>query len=50
VVEVKSYESDAGFDSDAEEESGRWIIDVEPSAIVATTKIHPSEQDEPEEG
>jgi hypothetical protein len=39
VVEVISSESDAGYDSESEPEKGRQIIDVEPSAIVATTKI-----------
>jgi hypothetical protein len=50
VAEVKASESDVGSDSESELERGRQIIDVEPSAIVATTKIHPSEPDEPEEG
>jgi hypothetical protein len=50
VAEVKSSESDAGSDSESEPEKGRQIIDAEPSATVATTKIQPSELDEPEEG
>jgi hypothetical protein len=50
VDEVKASESDADSDSDSEPERGRHIIDVEPRAIVATTKLHPSEPDEPEEG
>jgi hypothetical protein len=50
VAEVKASESDVGSDSEPEPEMGRKIIDVEPSSIVATTKIHPSEPDEPEEG
>jgi hypothetical protein len=29
---------------------GKWIIDAESSAIVATTKVHPSEPEELEEG
>jgi hypothetical protein len=29
---------------------GRGIIDVEPNATIATTKLQPSEPDEPEEG
>jgi hypothetical protein len=41
VAEVKASESDAGFDSDSEPERGRWIIDTEPSATIATTKLHP---------
>jgi hypothetical protein len=50
VVEVKAYESDADSNSEAETERGRQIIDAEPSATVATTKIQPGELDEPEEG
>jgi hypothetical protein len=50
VAEVKASESDAGSDSEPEPERGRWIIDVEPSATVATTKLQPGEPDEPEEG
>jgi hypothetical protein len=50
VVEVKASESDVGFDSESEPERGRWIIDAEPSATVATTKLQPDEPDEPEEG
>jgi hypothetical protein len=50
VAEVKAYESDAGFDSESELEKGRWIIDTEPNATVATTKIHPAEPNEPKEG
>jgi hypothetical protein len=46
---MKAYESDAGFDSEPEIERGRQIIDVEPSATVATTKLQPGEPDEPEE-
>jgi hypothetical protein len=50
VAEVKSSESDVGSNSESEPEKGRWIIDAEPSATIATTKIQPSEPDEPEEG
>jgi hypothetical protein len=50
VAEVKASESDAGSDSESEPERGRWIIDTEPSATVATTKLQPGEPDEPEEG
>jgi hypothetical protein len=50
VANLKSYELDAGFDSDLELEKGRWIIDMEPNATVSTTKIHTGEPDEPEEG
>jgi hypothetical protein len=50
VAEVKDYESEAGSNSESEEERGIWIIDAKPSATVVTTKLHPSERDEPEEG
>jgi hypothetical protein len=50
VAEVKASESDAGSDFESEPERGRQIIDVEPSAIVATTKLQPDEPDEPKEG
>jgi hypothetical protein len=50
VAEVKAFESDAGSDSESEPERGRQIIDIEPSATVATTKLQPDEPDEPEEG
>jgi hypothetical protein len=47
---VKASESEAGSDSESEPERGRQIIDVEPNATVATTKVQPGEPDEPEEG
>jgi hypothetical protein len=50
VAEVKASELDVGSDSDPEPERGRQIIDAEPSAIVATTKLQPGEPDKPEEG
>jgi hypothetical protein len=50
VVEVKASESNAGSKYESERERGRWIIDMERSAIVATTKIYPGEPDDPEEG
>jgi hypothetical protein len=50
VAEVKAFESDVGFDSKSEPEMGRRIIDVEPNATIATTKLQPGEPDEPEEG
>jgi hypothetical protein len=50
VTEVKPSNSDADYDSELEPERGRQIIDVEPSAIVATTKLYLGEPDEPEEG
>jgi hypothetical protein len=50
VAEVKAYESDADSSSEPEPKRGRWIIYAEPSVIVSTTKLQPSEPDEPEEG
>jgi hypothetical protein len=50
VAEVKASESDAGSNSESELERGRRIIDVEPSATIATTKLQHGEPDEPEEG
>jgi hypothetical protein len=50
VAKVTTYESDVGYDSGPEPERVRQIIDTEPSATVATTKLHPGEPDEPEEG
>jgi hypothetical protein len=38
---------DLDVDSDSEPERGIWIIDAETSATVATTKLQPSELDEP---
>jgi hypothetical protein len=49
VDKVKAFESDVGSESELEPEMGRWIIDAEPSATVATTKLQPGEPDEPEE-
>jgi hypothetical protein len=50
VAEVKAFESDVGSDFDSEPKRGRQIIDAKPNAIVATTKLQPSELDELEEG
>ena len=47
---MKASKSDAGSDSELEPERGRQIIDVEPNATVATTKLHSDEPVEPEEG
>ena len=50
VVELKDYESKVDSNSETNPKGGKWIIDVEPSATVATTKVYPSELEEPEEG
>jgi hypothetical protein len=43
MVELKDSESEVDSDSESNPEGGKQIIDVEPSAIVTTTKIRPSE-------
>jgi hypothetical protein len=50
VVEMKAFESEVDSDSESNPERGKRIIDVEPSATVATTKVQPSEPEEPKEG
>jgi hypothetical protein len=47
VAEVKASESDVSFESESKPERGRHIIDAEPNAIVATTKLHPGEPYDP---
>jgi hypothetical protein len=50
VAEVKASKSNVGFDSKSDLEKWRQIINKEPSATTATTKIQLDELDEPEEG
>ena len=50
VAEVKAFESDASSDSKVGPKRGRQIINVEPSAAIATTKLQPGEPDDPKEG
>jgi hypothetical protein len=50
MAKLKASESEANSDSESNLEGGKWIIDVEPSATIATTKVWPSEPKEPEEG
>jgi hypothetical protein len=50
VVELKASESEVDSDSESNPEGGNHIINVEPSAMVATTKFWPSEPKELEEG
>jgi hypothetical protein len=47
VVEIKYFESEVDSDFESNPEGWKRIIDVKPSATVATTKVHPSK---PEEG
>jgi hypothetical protein len=50
VVELTTFESEVDFDSESNPEGGKQIVDDEPSATVSTTKVRPSEPEEPEEG
>jgi hypothetical protein len=42
VAELKDSKSETDSGSESNLEGGKHIIDVEPSATVATTKVHPS--------
>jgi hypothetical protein len=50
MVKLKASESEVDSDSESNPEGGKRIIDVEPNATVATTKVRPSEPEELEEG
>ena len=54
MAELKTTESDAFYDPESEpskgNEKGKKIIDVDPSAIFVTTKIHREDLEDPEEG
>jgi hypothetical protein len=47
---MKASESEANYESESNLEGGKWTNDVKPNAIITTTKVHPSEPEEPEEG
>jgi hypothetical protein len=47
MVEIKSSNSEEDSNSESNPKGGKYIIDVEPSAMVSTTKFHPSELEEP---
>jgi hypothetical protein len=47
VVELKASDSEDDYDSESNPKGGKNIIDVEPSAMVATTKFRPREPEEP---
>jgi hypothetical protein len=53
VAEMRAFESYACFDIESEPEKGndigKQIIDAEPNATVATTKIQKEELEDPEE-
>jgi hypothetical protein len=50
VAELKASESEADSDSESNPEGGKMIIDDEPNATIATTKVWPRKLEEPEEG
>ena len=54
VAELKAPKSDAFFDPESKpdkgNDKGKKIIDVDPSAIVATTNIQKEGPEDPEEG
>jgi hypothetical protein len=50
VDKLKAFESEEDFDYESNLEGEKWIIVVEPSTIVATTKVQISEPEEPKEG
>jgi hypothetical protein len=51
MADLKAYESDERFEFESEQENRIWIIDVEPSATIATTtKVQPDEPIEPKKG
>jgi hypothetical protein len=50
MAEMKASKSEVDSDSESNLEGGKYIIDVETSAIVATTKVRPSELEELKEG
>ena len=50
MVELKDFELEVDSDYDSNLEGGKRVIDVEPSSMVATTKVRPSEPEEIEEG
>jgi hypothetical protein len=50
VAELKSSDSKANFEYEPNQEIWKWIIYVEPTATVTTTKFQPNELEEIEEG
>jgi hypothetical protein len=50
VAELKDSELEAYSYFESNPKGGNSIINVKPSATVTTTKVHPSEPKEPEEG
>jgi hypothetical protein len=50
VAELKASNSEVDSDFESNPEGGKWIINAEPRARVATTKVWPRELEEQEEG
>jgi hypothetical protein len=50
VAKIKDKEPNLDSESDSENTGKRQIIDVGPTAIVATTTSQPKEPTDPEEG
>ena len=50
MVELKDSDMDACFDFEPKPDKGKQIIDAEPIATVATTKLQKAELEDPEEG
>jgi len=50
MAEMKDYESKVNSNFESNPKRGKQIINIEPSANDATTKVRPSEPEEREEG
>jgi hypothetical protein len=49
VDELKASNSKVGFDYESDPDKGKWIIDIEPNAIVDTMRVQSSEPEEPKD-
>ena len=47
---MKSSELDPDSDSKTEPDKGKWIIDAELNATIATTQLQPVKLEDPKEG
>jgi hypothetical protein len=50
MVKLKDSDLEEGYEYELDPEKGKWIIETKLNAIVATTRVQPSELEEPEEG
>jgi hypothetical protein len=50
VIEIKDKEWNSDSESDSKNIGRRWIIDADPTTIVAITTIQPEEPTDPKEG